>query len=396
MRKTIITGTYAEAWVFTNTADEQTLNQIKNLMDNEIVKDQVVRIMPDCHAGLGCVIGTTMTITDKVVPNLVGVDIGCGMQTTKISNSNINFEELDNFIKNKIPSGFNIRNSIHPNMSELDLKELKAFRYIDYERALHSVGSLGGGNHFIEVAKDSHDNLYLIVHTGSRHLGSQVAEHYQKLAIRLRIEQILEEKKNEILLQSPKANLKKELRRIERKISGVEKQLMYLEGKDLEDYLHDMNIVQKYASLNRKTITEEIVKGLGLDVVESFETIHNYINLDEMILRKGAISAREGEKVLIPLNMRDGSLLCVGKGNPDWNFSAPHGAGRIMSRSDAREKLNLEEFKEKMDGIYTTSVSKSTLDEDPDAYKPMDSIIESIGDTVDIKDRLIPVYNYKK
>lgn len=395
MKRIEIKGKYAEAWVFTVSADDQTLNQIKNLMDHEIVKDQVVRIMPDCHAGLGCVIGTTMTITDKVVPNLVGVDIGCGMQTTKISNANINFEELDNFIKNRIPSGFNIRNTIHPNMSELDLKELKSFRYIDYDRALHSVGTLGGGNHFIEVGKDSKDSLYLIVHTGSRHLGSQVAEHYQKLAIKIRVDELVEEKTEEILKQNPKANLKKELRRFQRKISGAEKQLMYLEGKNLEDYLHDMSLVQKYATLNRRTITEEIVNALGLDVVETFETIHNYINLDEKILRKGAISAHKGEKVLIPLNMRDGSLLCVGKGNPDWNFSAPHGAGRVMSRTDARESLSLEEFIDKMDGVYTTSVKKSTLDEDPDAYKPMDTIIDSIGDTVEIIDRLIPVYNYK-
>ena len=268
-------------------------------------------------------------------------------------------------------------------------------RYIDYERAIHSVGTLGGGNHFIEVGKDSNGVLYLVVHTGSRHLGSQVAEHYQRLAIKTTMENLKEEKEKELLELNPKVNLKKELRRFEKKISGTEKQLMYLENKNMDDYLHDMKLVQKYASLNRRTITEIIAKGLGLEIRESFETIHNYIDLDEMILRKGAISAKKGELVLIPMNMRDGSLLCRGKGNPVWNNSAPHGAGRLMSRKDARDSFKLEDFKNKMEGIYTTSVSKATLDEDPDAYKPMESIIEAIDDTVEIIDRLIPVYNFK-
>lgn len=390
-----IKGRYADAIIFTSDVDRETLSQIENLLDHKMVEGQIVRIMPDCHAGLGCVIGTTMTISDKVVPNLVGVDIGCGMLTSKLANSNINFEELDSFIRREIPAGFNIRNKVHPNMRELDIKELRALRYIDYERAIHSVGTLGGGNHFIEVGKDSNGVLYLVVHTGSRHLGSQVAEHYQRLAIKTTMENLKEEKEKELLELNPKVNLKKELRRFEKKISGTEKQLMYLQNKNMDDYLHDMKLVQKYASLNRRTITEIIVKGLGLEIRESFETIHNYIDLDEMILRKGAISAKKGELVLIPMNMRDGSLLCRGKGNPVWNNSAPHGAGRLMSRKDARDSFKLEDFKNKMEGIYTTSVSKATLDEDPDAYKPMESIIEAIDDTVEIIDRLIPVYNFK-
>lgn len=390
-----IKGKFADAIVFTKDVDKETLNQIENLLNHKMVEGQIVRIMPDCHAGLGCVIGTTMTISDKVVPNLVGVDIGCGMLTSQLGNANINFEQLDSFIRSEIPAGFNIRNSVHPNMRELDIKELKALRYIDYERAVHSVGTLGGGNHFIEVGKDSNGVLYLIVHTGSRHLGSQIAEHYQRLAIKTTMDKLKEEKEKEILELNPSANLKKELRRFERGISGIEKQLMYLEDKNMDDYLHDMRLVQKYASLNRRTITEIIIKGLGLDVKENFETIHNYINLDEMILRKGAISAKKGEKVLIPMNMRDGSLLCVGKGNQEWNMSAPHGAGRLMSRKEARDSFKLEDFKTKMEGVFTTSVSKATLDEDPDAYKPMDTIMEAIDDTVEIIDRLIPVYNFK-
>lgn len=390
-----IKGKFVDAVVFTKDVDRETISQIENLLNHDMVEGQVVRIMPDCHAGLGCVIGTTMTISDKVVPNLVGVDIGCGMQTSKLSNANINFEELDSFIRREIPAGFNIRNSVHPNMRELNIKDLRAYRYIDYDRAIHSIGTLGGGNHFIEVGKDSNGVLYLVVHTGSRHLGSQIAEHYQRLAIKTTMDMLIEEKEKELLELNPKVNLKKELRRFEKRVSGTEKQLMYLEGKNMDDYLHDMRLVQKYASLNRRTITEIITKGLGLEIKDSFETIHNYIDLDEMILRKGAISAKKGETVLIPMNMRDGSLLCVGKGNTEWNKSAPHGAGRLMSRKDARDSFKLEDFKTKMEGIFTTSVSKATLDEDPDAYKPMESIVEAIDETVEIIDRLVPVYNFK-
>ncbi|MDO5718980.1 MAG: RtcB family protein [Tissierellia bacterium] len=387
-------GNCTNAKIFTESVDEQTLEQIKKLIDNEVVKDQKVRIMPDCHAGIGCVIGTTLTISDKIVPNLVGVDIGCGMLTLKIENSHIDLQRLDDFIKNNIPAGFNIRDEIHPNADKIDLKSLICIKNIDINRAYHSIGSLGGGNHFIELANGD-SGRYLIIHTGSRHLGSQVANFYQKLAIKKCSSRLVCKKKEEIIASGEKKNISKELEKFKKRLKGAEKELMYLEGNDHANYLKDMQLVQKYASINRKTIAQIISDGMGLEISDSFETVHNYIDMEDMILRKGSISANEGERVLIPLNMRDGSLICIGKGNPDWNYSAPHGAGRVMSRKFARDNLSVEDFKKSMEGIYTSSVSISTLDEAPEAYKSMDIIIDAISDTVDIIERLKPVYNFK-
>ncbi|NLY44012.1 MAG: RtcB family protein [Clostridiaceae bacterium] len=359
-----IEGKYNTAKVFTDILENEAMAQIIELCNQEFVKDSTIRIMPDAHAGAGCTIGTTMTISDKIVPNLVGVDIGCGMETIKLKQKEIDFEKLDKVIYNHIPSGFDIRKKQHRYADNIDFDSLVCKKHVDLERARLSIGTLGGGNHFIEVNRDNEGTLYLVVHSGSRHLGKQVAEYYQELAYR--------------------------------KLTGkVSKQLAYVQGESYNNYLHDMKIVQQYAVYNRKAIVDEIISRMGLEMEEKFTTIHNYIDLDSMILRKGAISARKGERVLIPINMRDGSLICIGKGNKDWNYSAPHGAGRLMSRRKAKETISLEEFKKTMEGIYTTTVSRSTLDECPLAYKPMDEIINNIQDTVEVIDIIKPLYNFK-
>ena len=365
----LIEGRYNTAKVFTDIVEEGAIVQIKSLCDQEYTKESKIRIMPDVHEGVGCTIGTTMTITDKVVPNLVGVDIGCGMETILIKNSHIELSKLDKLIYEKIPAGFNIRKKAHKYNDDVDLSKLKckAEGNINIERAILSLGTLGGGNHFIEASRDEDGNLYIIVHSGSRHLGYQVANYYQKLAY-----QTLSKKNKECT-----------------------KQLAYLTGPLMEDYIHDMKIVQRFAMLNRKAIMDEIIEGMKLKVADEFTTIHNYIDTKNMILRKGAVSAQAGENLLIPINMRDGSLICIGKGNPDWNYSAPHGAGRLMSRSQAKKIFTLSDFKKQMDGIFTTSVNKDTLDECPMAYKSIDDIIEDIGDTVEIIKNIKPIYNFK-
>lgn len=363
-----IRGKYNTAIVFTDKIDSGAIDQITELCNQEFVKDSIIRIMPDVHTGVGCTIGTTMTISDKVVPNLVGVDIGCGIETVKLKDKNIDLKKLDRIIHEFIPAGFDIRKKPHRYVGYINFDRLACKKHIDLKRAQLSIGTLGGGNHFIEVNKDQKGDLYLVVHSGSRHLGKQVAEYYQQLAY-------------------------EELKR--KGISNVKKHLAYLEGKNFRNYLNDMKIVQKYAAYNRKAIVDEIMDRLGLEKEEQFTTIHNYIDMDNMILRKGAISAQKGEKVLIPINMRDGSLICIGKGNKAWNYSAPHGAGRIMSRRQAKKNISLEEFKKSMEGIYTTTVNKHTIDESPYAYKPMEEIIKNIKDTVELVHIIRPVYNFK-
>ncbi len=387
-------GNYNSAIVFTNNLDENAKMQIEKLLNQEFIKDSNIRIMPDVHSGIGCTIGTTMTITDKIVPNLVGVDIGCGVETVLIKNSHVELEKLDKIIHENIPSGFEIRKSPHPYFNNIDLKELKSFNHINYNRASLSLGTLGGGNHFIELSKDEKDNIYLIVHSGSRNLGKQVADYYQNLAFKNMI-------KNDIGLKTIIDDLKKsgQEKKINKEIkkfkSSIDKNLAYLEGDLFYDYLHDMKIVQKYAEINRHAIVNEIVKRMKLKVLENFTTIHNYIDLDSMILRKGAVSAKKGEKLLIPINMKDGSLICTGKGNENWNYSAPHGAGRLLSRKNAKEKFTLHDFKSSMKGIYSSTIGKGTLDEAPFAYKPIDEIIENIEDTINIISILKPIYNFK-
>ncbi|MCL2530053.1 MAG: RtcB family protein [Coriobacteriia bacterium] len=360
-------GIYNTAKVFTETAEQSTLKQVERLLDQEFIAGSKVRVMPDAHAGMGCTIGTTMTITDKVVPNLVGVDIGCGMETVLLKDKYLELEKLDKTIHQFIPSGFKIRQTPHHYNSEIDLTQLRSAKHVDLNRAHMSIGTLGGGNHFIELGKDDEGQLYLVVHSGSRNLGKQVCVHYQKAAVKA----------------------------LGRTGKGSDQDLAYLEGSLLDDYLHDMAIIQRYAVINRKAIVRELEKRMKFKVIEQFTTIHNYIDLEFMILRKGAISAQKGEKVLIPMNMRDGSLICIGKGNEDWNYSAPHGAGRTMSRTEAKGKITLTQFEKSMKGIYSSTINRNTIDEAPFAYKPMEEIVVNITDTVDIVKTIKPLYNFK-
>lgn len=392
-------GKYNEAKIFTDVVDEASISQVLLLLNQEFTAGSKIRLMPDIHAGAGCTIGTTMTITDKIVPNLVGVDIGCGMETVKIKESHIELQKLDKLIYKKIPSGFNVREKTHRYFDEVNLEDLFCYRSIDPGRAEKSLGSLGGGNHFIEANKDEEGNIYIVVHSGSRHLGLEVANYYQEEGYK----KLNGTSKKDIdgLIADLKAQGKE--REIQKSITALKntkrtnipRQLAYVSEELFEQYIHDMKIVQRYAELNRQAMMDEIIKGMKVHVTEQFTTIHNYIDTEAMILRKGAVSARKGEKLLIPINMRDGSLICVGKGNDDWNQSAPHGAGRLMSRSAAKESFTVSEFKNQMSGIYTTSVNKDTLDECPMAYKGMDDIVNNIGDTVTIVQIIKPIYNFK-
>jgi Uncharacterized conserved protein len=340
-----IKGKFNTAKVFTDNVEGQAVAQIMELCNQEFVKDSIIRIMPDTHAGAGCTIGTTMTISDKIVPNLVGVDIGCGMETIKLKNQGMDLDKLDKVIHEYVPSGFDTRKKQHPYTDKIDFDKLVCKKSVGIERAKLSIGTLGGGNHFIEVNKDGNGSRYLVVHSGSRHLGKQVAEFYQELGYKelVRNNEYVSEIIRKLKAEGREKEIQQEIKKV--KLSTVSRQLAYVEGKNYDDYLSDMKIVQRFAVLNRKAIIDEIVTRMDIDVSEQFTTIHNYIDLDSMILRKGAISAREGERVLIPINMRDGSLICTGKGNTDWNYSAPHGAGRLMSRSKAKEVITLEEFK---------------------------------------------------
>ncbi|MDP4224748.1 MAG: RtcB family protein [Bacteroidota bacterium] len=390
-------GKYNTAKVFTNNVEQEAISQIIELCNQEFVKDSQIRIMPDTHAGAGCTIGTTMTITDKIVPNLVGVDIGCGMETVQLQVKEIDLDRLDKVIHNYVPAGFDIRDEVHRYSRKIDFNGLRCKHHVNIDRANLSIGTLGGGNHFIEVDRDDEGNLYLVVHSGSRNLGKQVAEYYQDLAYKslTNRKQAVSEIIARLKQEGREKDIQSELAKI--KQPKISKDLAYVEGSDFEDYLHDMNIVQQYAMYNRMAIVKEILDnmGLSLNIWYRFSTIHNHIDIDDGILRKGAISAQEGEEVLIPINMRDGSLICIGKGNPDWNCSAPHGAGRLMSRSKAKETINIDEFKETMNGIYSSTVNQSTLDEAPMAYKPMDEIIANIQDTVEISKIIKPIYNFK-
>lgn len=392
-------GKYNMAKVFTDIVDESAISQIINMLNQEFIKGSQVRIMPDCHAGAGCTIGVTMTITDKIVPNLVGVDVGCGMEAIQLKERHIELQKLDKLIYAKIPSGFSIRDKVHRYLDQVDLSKLHCYHCINIDRAEKSLGTLGGGNHFIEANKDEDDNIYIVVHSGSRHLGLEVANFYQEAgykALNSVSKQDVDALVASLKIEGRRKDIEKELKKLKAESkSSIPKALAYVQGKLFDEYIHDMKIVQQYAMLNRQAMMDEIVKGMGLHVVDQFTTIHNYIDTDNMILRKGAVSAQQGEKLLIPINMRDGSLICVGKGNPDWNYSAPHGAGRLLSRSKAKESLTVSQFKKEMQGIYTTSVNQSTLDESPMAYKSMEDIVNNIGDTVEIVKVIKPIYNFK-
>ncbi len=394
-----VTGKHNQAKIFTDVVDQASIAQVIELCNQEFAAGSRIRLMPDIHARAGCTIGTTMTITDKVVPNLVGVDIGCGMETIRVREGHMELQKLDKLIYEKIPSGFDIRAKAHRYLDQIDLEELCCARHVDLLRAEKSIGTLGGGNHFIEVDRDDEGQLYVVVHSGSRHLGVEVAKYYQEegyKALNRTDDGSLQELVAELKAAGRQKEIQKELKRLKNlKRTAVPRQLAYVEGTLFEQYIHDMKLVQQFAELNRQAMIDEIVKGMKLHVEEQFTTIHNYIDTDAMILRKGAVSARAGERLLIPINMRDGSLLCVGKGNEDWNCSAPHGAGRLMSRAEAKQSFTVSEFKKQMADVYTTSVSKATLDECPMAYKGMEDILDNIGPTAEVVKIIKPIYNFK-
>lgn len=360
-----IRGKINTAVCFAKVIDNEAISQIMRMCNTEMTRGSRIRIMPDVHAGKGCTIGTTMTIIDKAVPNVVGSDIGCGMYTVRLGKVDIDFGKVDEAC-HIIPSGFSVWNKV---MWQFDFSDLKCFKELtDINKLGLSLGTLGGGNHFIEIDEAEDGTKYLVIHSGSRTLGKQVAEHYQNLAIELN-------RNNE------------EVR--------IPDDLSYLWGPHLDDYLHDVAICQQFARMSREKMAEVILGHTGLEAQDAFHTVHNYIDTDEMILRKGAIAAHEGELVLIPINMRDGSILATGKGNPEWNYSAPHGAGRIMSRSEAKELIDLEDYKKAMEGIYTTSIKTSTIDESPMAYTSLGDIIDVVEESVEIIEVLKPIFNFK-
>lgn len=400
-----VKGKCNTAKVFTDVIDETSLKQIQLLCNQEFTAGEKIRLMPDVHAGAGCTIGTTMTIKDKIVPNLVGVDIGCGMETLVIHKDadvakNFSGAVLDKIIRKNIPCGFDIRKKPHNLVSEVEWNKVKG--KFTKNRAILSLGTLGGGNHFIEADKDDEGNLYIVVHSGSRHAGLEIAEYYQEMAWN----QLNQKTKADLdaMIAELKATGRQseiEEKRIEMNAqikTTIPKDLAYVSGYLFDDYINDMKIMQHFAALNRKAMIDSISIGLRIkkeDLIEQFTTIHNYIDIENMILRKGAVSAQKGEKLLIPINMRDGSLVCIGKGNEDWNCSAPHGAGRVMSRMKAKRQLRMEEFKAQMSGIYSTTVSKETLDEAPMAYKTMNDIVNNIEPTANIEKIIKPIFNFK-
>lgn len=394
-----VKGKYASAKIFAEIAEESAVAQILTLCNQPVSAGAKIRIMPDVHTGAGCTIGTTMTVTDTAIPNLVGVDIGCGMETVKLKETHIELQKLDKLIYSKIPSGFSVREIPHRFAEQFTREALYCVEQIHARRLMQSIGTLGGGNHFIEADQGEDGSIYLVIHSGSRHLGVEVAKYYQEEAYR----QLNHTSKDDVqaLISKLKAEgkekqIQKELKKLKNsKQTDVPKHLAYTAGTLFEQYIHDMKLTQMFAMLNRKAMMDELIRGMGLHIAEQFTTIHNYIDTDYMILRKGAVSARRGEKLLIPMNMRDGSLICTGKGNDDWNQSAPHGAGRLMSRSAAKVSFTVSEFKKEMSGIYTTSVSSGTLDECPMAYKPMEAITSCIGETVTIDEIIRPIYNFK-
>lgn len=396
-----IKGKVNRAICYAKRVEEKAVEQIKRMCDYDLTRGSKIRIMPDVHAGKGCTIGTTMTISDRVCPNIVGVDIGCGMYTVKLEEKSLDFKKLDE-VCHYIPSGMNVWESpgeIFP------LTDLRCYELLkDKQRLLQALGTLGGGNHFIEVDKAFDGSLYLIIHSGSRNLGKQVAEIYQELAVRqCEGKEEYYKKRKEMIAACKESGRSCEIEKAlqslreeyEKGKETLPKELAYLQGDILKDYLHDVEICRQFAERNREQIAKVILEKCKIHSAEAFHTVHNYIDSKEMILRKGAIAAHKGERVLIPINMRDGSILAVGRGNEEWNCSAPHGAGRIMSRSQAKETINLKDYIEIMKGIYTSSVKETTLDEAPMAYKSLEDITDMIGELVDIIEVIRPVFNFK-
>lgn len=405
--------------IFTDNIEENALEQVKQLLSIDVFSDKKIRIMPDVHAGAGCVIGFTGNLGDKVIPNIVGVDIGCGMRVLNLGkHENIDFHAFNEHILTNVPSGMIVREDkfgfkplVHEEMDiyrrgKKMVTELRCYRELKYsDRINKSIGSLGGGNHFIELDKDDEGNVYIVIHTGSRNLGKQVAEIYQNRAIKHMTEGAdeFEETIKRTIKEYKAAGRRSELQTVIKKMRKTQQEaepslprgLCYIEGEAREDYLYDMRICQRWAVLNRKLISLLLLKFFqNANVIEEFESVHNYIS-DDNIIRKGSISAADGKRCIIPLNMRDGSLLCTGKGNPDWNCSAPHGAGRVLSRTQAYEQIKMEDFEASMAGIYSESVNDFTRDESPMVYKPADEIIANIGDTVNIDTIIRPIFNFK-
>ncbi|MBR0521623.1 MAG: RtcB family protein [Firmicutes bacterium] len=396
-----IKGTVTTAVCYARVVEDEAIEQIRRMCSYALTEGSRVRIMPDVHSGAGCTIGTTMTVVDKACPNVVGVDIGCGMYTVRLADRDIDFEKVDAAC-HFVPSGMNVWEG---RIERFDLTRLRCFRSLrDTKRLERSLGTLGGGNHFIEIDRASDGTYYLVIHSGSRNLGKQVAELYQKLAVDhhagkedyfQRRDKIIRTYKEEGRRSEIQGALKALEKEYHAKVSAVPEDICWLYGTYLDDYLHDVEICQTFARRSREKMAEIILERTGMTAVEAFHTIHNYIDTEEMILRKGAIAAHAGEKVLIPINMRDGSVIAVGRGNPEWNYSAPHGAGRIMSRTKAKETIDMEAYRQSMAGIYTTSVNEDTIDEAPMAYKSLNDIIDVIRDSVDVLDIMKPVYNFK-
>lgn len=397
----ILKGKHNTAKVFATQIDSTTAQQIKALCNEDFAKDSTIRIMPDCHAGKGCTIGTTMTIKDKIVPNLVGVDIACGVLIARLNKETIDLEKLEEAIHNFVPHGRNIRTQpLEKYLKYFDATELRCYDKISTARINNSIGTLGAGNHFIEVGTDLQGFLNIIIHCGSRNLGKEVADYYQKMAVK----QLHIKRHKQLDAITKECVFKGKVEDIQAKREAVKskfppRELSYLEGQLFEDYIHDSKIVQKYAELNRLAILEMILIGMHLrpkEVVEYyFDTLHNYIDTKSMILRKGSISAKKGELVAIPLNRADGVLICRGKGCKDYNYSAPHGAGRVLSRGQAKRELNIDDYRERMKGIYSTTVTEATLDEAPDVYKTPEQITENIGPTVEVINIIKPIYSFK-
>lgn len=401
-----LNGSLNNAIVYTDNVDEKTIGQIIKMLNEPITKNTTVRIMPDTHYGKGATIGTTIKLPEnrsewKISPAIVGVDLSCAMMTYRIKDlklEDINLEELDDIVNKVVPAGAALHSTPQHSNDVMKLIRELTFKLSDKSNSRLGLGTLGGGNHFIELSQDENKNLWLTVHSGSRGFGAKIAKHHEEIA-KIKSQKVPKKEIEELILKLKSEKRDKEIQHeilmLKQRHSHEAPQIPYLTGDELEDYLHDINIADKYANLSRKTMLDNIVKAMGWEVEFKFDSVHNNIDQEMNIIRKGATSAKKGELLLIPLNMKDGSLLCVGKGNPDWNYSAPHGAGRILSRGEAKKVIDLENYKEQMNGIYTSSVGLSTLDEAPDVYKPADEIISLIGDTVEIKHHLKPVYNFK-
>ena len=382
--------------IFAKTCEEQARKQISRMANCEAYKNRMIRIMPDVHAGKGCTIGTCISIHNKVVPNTVGVDIGCGMLVVYLGKIDIDLDKLDRTINEKIPCGFNVNSDMDINgRAWFERTRLLIAKSEEREYIGRSIGTLGGGNHFIEIDKDDDDNKYLVIHSGSRNFGVKVCEKWQNIAIGE--ERAKKDKRNELIARLKAEHKEKLIQQELRKLHKptFDEDLAYVSDLLFDGYINEMKMAQEYARDNRNVMAAVIIRSMGWEVSDMFTSVHNYIDTKKMIIRKGACSAEEGERLIIPMNMRDGSLICVGKGNPDWLFSAPHGAGRLMSRKQAFDTLDLKEYRKEMSGIYSSSVCEETIDESPMAYKPMQEIIDCIEPTVEVKKIIKPIYNFK-